>query len=53
VWIRVALTDHRIDRVIVLEPAVPVMLQACITGELRGATFAHPIENEDTFPITF
>lgn len=60
VWVRVALDEEgapssgsrRVKGVTVLEPSVPVLLQACIVGELTGASFAHPL-GEDTFPILF
>ena len=52
-WVRVQLQNHGIARVTMLEPSLPVMLEACISGELMGLPFAHPIEGEDTFAIQF
>jgi thiol-disulfide isomerase/thioredoxin len=52
-WVRVALEAGVVRQVVVLEPSAPVLLQACVVAELRGAPFAHPVPGEDTFAIPF
>jgi hypothetical protein len=53
VWARVVLDGPRVQRVVLLEPSLPLLLEACVIAELQGRAFPSPGEGEDTFKIVF